>query len=258
MTANVPDLPDWGTVCCIEASPHDAGTAYLVVDNHRMDDYQPVRLEDDRLRQDVDEDHRRPRRRHALPRDPRGPEEEGAALPRHRARRDVLARRGQDVEAPATEPADRAGPRSGREGRRPRGRHARPVDLDSRRPDAGPRDDRRDPTNKPAHLFPVQPATRWRVELGRADLRLHAVTPPARTRPTARSIWFQLGKDFKGEVKLEILDAKGNVDRQGEPGKVEPRARRRSPTTRTMTTMTTARRSGSWSRSRASTASSGT
>lgn len=41
LTANVPDLPDWGTVECIEPSPHDAGTAYLVVDNHRMDDYRP-------------------------------------------------------------------------------------------------------------------------------------------------------------------------------------------------------------------------
>lgn len=41
VTANVPELPDWGTVECIEASPHDAGTAYLVVDNHRMDDYRP-------------------------------------------------------------------------------------------------------------------------------------------------------------------------------------------------------------------------
>ena len=41
LTANVPDLPDWGTVECIEPSPHDTGTAYLVVDNHRMDDYRP-------------------------------------------------------------------------------------------------------------------------------------------------------------------------------------------------------------------------
>ncbi|MCU0704131.1 MAG: hypothetical protein MUF18_09170 [Fimbriiglobus sp.] len=41
LTANVPELPDWGTVECIEPSPHDAGTAYLVVDNHRMDDYRP-------------------------------------------------------------------------------------------------------------------------------------------------------------------------------------------------------------------------
>lgn len=41
VTANVPSIPDWGTVTCIEASPHDAGTAFLVVDNHRMDDYRP-------------------------------------------------------------------------------------------------------------------------------------------------------------------------------------------------------------------------
>ncbi|HEY2787226.1 MAG TPA: hypothetical protein VGJ05_19860 [Fimbriiglobus sp.] len=41
VTANVPDLPDWGTVVCIEPSPFDAHTAYLVVDNHRMDDVRP-------------------------------------------------------------------------------------------------------------------------------------------------------------------------------------------------------------------------
>jgi photosystem II stability/assembly factor-like uncharacterized protein len=41
LTTNVPELPDWGTVVCIEPSPFDAATAYLVVDNHRMDDYRP-------------------------------------------------------------------------------------------------------------------------------------------------------------------------------------------------------------------------
>ena len=41
VTANIPQLPDWGTVSCIEASPHDAGSAFLVVDNHRMDDAKP-------------------------------------------------------------------------------------------------------------------------------------------------------------------------------------------------------------------------
>jgi photosystem II stability/assembly factor-like uncharacterized protein len=39
--ANVPGLPEWGTVSTIEASPFDAGTAYLVVDDHRMDDVRP-------------------------------------------------------------------------------------------------------------------------------------------------------------------------------------------------------------------------
>jgi len=41
VTANVPDLPDWGSVWCIEPSPFDEGSAYLVVDAHRLDDYRP-------------------------------------------------------------------------------------------------------------------------------------------------------------------------------------------------------------------------
>ena len=36
-----PGMPEWGTVESIEASRHAAGTAYVVVDNHRMDDYRP-------------------------------------------------------------------------------------------------------------------------------------------------------------------------------------------------------------------------
>ena len=41
VTANIPDLPDWATIRCIEASPFDVGTAYLVADAHRLDDYRP-------------------------------------------------------------------------------------------------------------------------------------------------------------------------------------------------------------------------
>lgn len=41
VTANVPDLPDWGTVECIEPSPFDDGSAYLVVNAHRLDDDHP-------------------------------------------------------------------------------------------------------------------------------------------------------------------------------------------------------------------------
>jgi photosystem II stability/assembly factor-like uncharacterized protein len=32
---------EWGTVSCIEASPFDAGTAYVVLDAHRLDDMKP-------------------------------------------------------------------------------------------------------------------------------------------------------------------------------------------------------------------------
>lgn len=41
VTPAVPNFPEWGTVSMIEPSAKDAGTAYLVVDNHRMDDMTP-------------------------------------------------------------------------------------------------------------------------------------------------------------------------------------------------------------------------
>ena len=34
-------MPDWGTVSMIEASPHDAGTAYIAVERHKQDDFAP-------------------------------------------------------------------------------------------------------------------------------------------------------------------------------------------------------------------------
>jgi photosystem II stability/assembly factor-like uncharacterized protein len=41
VTKNIPGMPKWGTVNCIECSPSDAGTAYVVVDAHRLDDLRP-------------------------------------------------------------------------------------------------------------------------------------------------------------------------------------------------------------------------
>src|SRR5262249_16494170 len=41
VTANIKGLPEWGTVIGIEASPFDAGTAYVVVDAHRIDSLKP-------------------------------------------------------------------------------------------------------------------------------------------------------------------------------------------------------------------------
>ena len=34
-------MPEWGTVSMIEASPRDAGTAYIAVERHKMDDFAP-------------------------------------------------------------------------------------------------------------------------------------------------------------------------------------------------------------------------
>src|SRR5262249_49117096 len=41
VTANLKGLPEWGTVCCVEPSPSDAATAYVVVDAHKLDDIKP-------------------------------------------------------------------------------------------------------------------------------------------------------------------------------------------------------------------------
>ncbi len=41
VTKNIPNLPEWATIKCIETSPFDAAVAYLVVDNHRQDDARP-------------------------------------------------------------------------------------------------------------------------------------------------------------------------------------------------------------------------
>ena len=35
------DLPEWSRISQIEASPHDAGTAYVAVDRHQSDDLKP-------------------------------------------------------------------------------------------------------------------------------------------------------------------------------------------------------------------------
>jgi photosystem II stability/assembly factor-like uncharacterized protein len=41
VTKNIRGLPEWATVNCIEASPFDAGTAYVVADAHRLDNMKP-------------------------------------------------------------------------------------------------------------------------------------------------------------------------------------------------------------------------
>jgi photosystem II stability/assembly factor-like uncharacterized protein len=35
------EMPEWGMVSLIDPSPHDAGTAYIAVDRHKMDDFHP-------------------------------------------------------------------------------------------------------------------------------------------------------------------------------------------------------------------------
>jgi photosystem II stability/assembly factor-like uncharacterized protein len=209
VTANIPGMPDWGTVCCIEASPHDAGTAFVVVRNHRMDDYKPHVWKTTNfgttwtaITDGLDSG----THCHAIREDGKKKgllylgTEDGVmyspdagktwkslqlnlpTVPVH-----DLVVKGDDLVV---------------------GTHGRSIwILDDLTPVRETTDAIR---NKSAHLFPVQPATRWRVSWAgpTADFLEHA---SGQNPANGAVIWFQLGKEFKGEVKLDVLDAKGNT-----------------------------------------------
>ena len=84
VTANVPGLPEWGTVAAIEPSPFDAGTAYLVVDAHRLDDPRPYLWKTADYGKTWKSLVRGASEGRLPARGARGPEEEGPALRRHR------------------------------------------------------------------------------------------------------------------------------------------------------------------------------
>jgi photosystem II stability/assembly factor-like uncharacterized protein len=209
VTANIPGLPDWGTVCCIEAGPHDAGTAYLVVRNYRMDDYKPYVWKTTNFGQSwtaITEGLDERIHCHAIREDgkKRGllylGTERGVmyspdagktwkslqqnlpTVPVH-----DLVLKGDDLVV---------------------GTHGRSIwILDDLTPVRATTDAIR---NKQAHLFPIQPATRWRVTWAGPTAGFSR-SASGQNPADGAAIWFQLGKDFKGETKIEILDAKETV-----------------------------------------------
>ena len=91
VTANIPGLPEWGTVACIEPSPFDAGTAYVVVDAHRLDDTRPYlwkTADYGKTWTSLTASCRADVYLHAVREDP---QKKGLLYARHRARRLVLA-----------------------------------------------------------------------------------------------------------------------------------------------------------------------
>ena len=209
VTANVNGLPDWGTVTCIEASPHAAGTAYLVVDNHRTDDYKPhvwkttdfgktwVKITD------------------------------GLDTGTHaKVVREDPAKKG--FLYLGTERGVMLSPDAGKTWRSLQlnlptvpvhdlvvkdndlvvATHGRAIwILDDLTP---VRDTSAAVKKKAVHLFPVQAATKWYTSWG-GPTREFLPTVSGENPDAGAVVWFHLGPDFKGEVKLEILDAKGNV-----------------------------------------------
>ena len=217
VTANIPGLSEWGTVAAIEPSPFDAAVAYVVVDAHRMDDVRPYlwktadygktwRSLDAGLPRDV--------YLHAVREDPKS---EGPPLRGNREGRLVLARRRRDLEGAPAQPADGGRPRPRGEGRRPRGRHPRALDLDPRRPHAAARvvEERGGEDGAPLHGAPGE---RWHYD-GPVSSQ---VKGPGQNPPVGAVLHYWLKDEPKDDVVLEILDEKGGLVRKLSSRKVEP------------------------------------
>ena len=77
-------IPEWSLVSLIEASPHDAGTAYAAVDTHKLDDSSLYIFKTHGFRQDVGEDHQRHSGWRLHPRRARRPSAEEPVVRGHR------------------------------------------------------------------------------------------------------------------------------------------------------------------------------
>lgn len=219
VTANIPGLPDWGTVTCIEPGPHSAGTAYLVVDNHRMDDYRPYVWQTT----DFGKTWKRIT--------------DGLDTSTHvKVVREDPAKKG--LLYLGTERGVMFSPDAGKTWESLQlnlptvpvhdlvvknndlvvGTHGRSIwILDDLTPI---RDTTSAIKKKAAHLFPVQSATKWHIGWGGPTREFHP-SVSGDNPPVGAIIWYQLGPDFKGEAKIEILDAKENVIAVAS-GKVNP------------------------------------
>ena len=209
-------LPRVGTVSIIEPSPHDAATAYVVVDNHRMDDLRPYLWKTTDygqtwkrlgagLPQDV--------YLHAVREDPvrrgllyvgteRGVSystDDGVTFTELRLNLPTvavhdLAVKGDDLVV---------------------GTHGRSIwifgHLPVLRAFGGAI------ASKDLHLFPPAPATRWRM-----GERAWGAKGQGENPPRGALVHYFLKRKAEGEVTLEILDAKGTVVRKL-TSKPEPR-----------------------------------
>jgi photosystem II stability/assembly factor-like uncharacterized protein len=207
VTANVPELPDWGTVQCIEPSPFDAGTAFLVVDNHRMDDYRP------HVWKTSDFGKTWGRITDGLP----------AGVHCHAVREDGK-KKGQLYLA--TERGVMFSPDSGKTWKPLQlnlptvpvhdlvvkddslvvGTHGRAIwILDDLSPVRG---STAAMAEQPVHLFPGKAVTRWRSTAGGA-ITSHLRFSTAPDPDGGAVLWFHLAKEPKDPVSIEIRDANG-------------------------------------------------
>jgi photosystem II stability/assembly factor-like uncharacterized protein len=204
VTAAIHGLPDWGTVSMIEPSRFDAGTAYLTVDAHRLDDTRPY------LWKTADFGHTWKRLDGALPRD----------VYLHCVREDPTARgtlylgtergvafstddgatwRSLKLNLPAVAVHDL----QVKDNSLVLATHGRSMwmfdDLPLLRhlsPQA---------TGAEPHLFPAPDAVRWTIAGVNPD-DFHGANPPQ-----GAVFYYWLKDEPKGDITLDVLDASGRV-----------------------------------------------
>ncbi len=204
-----PALPEWGTVTCIEASRWDAGTAYVVVNAHRLDDDRPF------LWKTTDFGRSWSPRTAGL--DPQTP----LHVVREDARRKGMLYLG--TERGVMVSRDDGGTWQSLRLNMPTvavvdlaiagddlvvgtlGRSAWILD------DLTPvREESAATAAEPVHLFAPTPAVRWRIANAPSDLTAGAGDNP----PRGALITYSLAAKPEGEITLDVLDAAGTLVRR--------------------------------------------
>jgi photosystem II stability/assembly factor-like uncharacterized protein len=206
VTSAIPDFPDWGTVRCIEPSPTDAGTAYVVADAHRLNDFRPYLWKTSdfgktwqsltsKLPQDI--------QLHAVRADPakkgmlyvgteRGVSystDDGATWETLKLSLPTMAVHDLQVKGNDLVLATM-------------GRSIWIIDDLTPLRELTPKI-----TEAPAHLFGIRPATRWRF----SGPFSHTERAATKNPDPGAVIHYHIAKKPTQSVKLEILDAKGQV-----------------------------------------------
>lgn len=210
VTANVPGLPEWGTVSMIEPSRFDAGTAYLVVDAHRLDDMRPYLWKTTDLGRTwkrLDGDLPKDVYLHAVREDSavRGllylGTERGVAV----SKDDGATWRSLRLNLPTVAVHDL----QVKDDHLVIGTHGRSAWILDDLPVVRALNGKLEKVDKPGsadlHLFPVPDAVRWiRADAQSGDWA--GDNPPGGAR-----IYYWLKEETKEDVRLEILDASGRV-----------------------------------------------
>jgi len=215
LTPNIKGIPEWGTISLIEPSPHDAATAYLTVDAHRLDDTRPYLWKTTdygrtwkslaaKLPQDI--------YLHAVREDPkrRGLLYLGTERGVEFSRDDGATWQILGLNLPTVAVHDLVV----KDDDLVLGTHGRSMwILDDLTPI---REWSKEIADKPAHIFPPRPAVRWEY---RSSFHEDGA---GENPPRGAVITYSLKKKTNGEITMEIVDPAGAVVRTLTSKKEEP------------------------------------